>query len=191
MPLETSTPEPAKAGISLSIQFGVSLVLCAFVAIAWRAVSLAAEYGSWEPIVDFHAFYVSGMFVREGLVNDAYNLTRMYEAQRAFAGTTSFMPWTYPPPFNLAVGLLATLPFVLSYSLFVSVTFAAYALVLYRLCPATFATALWTAVPTSLVMIICGQNGFLTAALIGLFAILYLRSSPWAGVVLGLMIIWE
>src|SRR3954470_3621623 len=54
-----------------------------------------------KTLTDFDAFYVAGRMYWDGRLNDAYHFQTFYEAQHQFTGTTGFMPWTYPPPFNL------------------------------------------------------------------------------------------
>jgi hypothetical protein len=175
--------------LGLKPGFGLLVVVTIIFSAIVRAAYLAAGDGSWETLVDFHVFYISGLLVRDGLIDNAYSLEKMFEAQNAFAGSKSFMPWTYPPPFNLIVGSLATLPFVTAYIVFVLGSFIVYVLCLRLLSSNAFAFSIWACLPASLVMVICGQNGFLTSAIIGLFSFLYVRSSAWAGAVLGLMII--
>lgn len=51
------------------------------------------------------------------------------------------------------------------------------------------AFALIMTFPAILVIIKCGQNGFLTAGLIGLFLTLFIRGSTFAGIPLGLLVI--
>lgn len=190
----TSSNAPSSSAQSpafgLRLRIGVFFALAAFVAIAIRAGYLARDnqFGQFV-LVDIHAFYITGKIFHDGLIDKAYELPFMQQAQQAFAGSTSFMPWTYPPPFNLVVALLATMPFVVAYVVFVSSTLAAYLAVLYKLRPGTFPLAISLGFTSSIVMIICGQNGFLTAAIIGLFCLFYLKASLWAGAILGLMVI--
>lgn len=185
-----SPPCSQTPALGLRLRFGLAIVLCGFAAIAIRAGFLARAAGMEKfPLTDIHAFYITGQLFHQGLIDKAYELSFMLEAQKAFAGTKSFMPWTYPPPYNLVVALLATMPFVAAYAVFVSATLAAYLAALYKLRPNAFAFAVWICLMSSIVMIICGQNGFLTAAIIGLFCLLYLKGSLWGGAVLGLMVI--
>ena len=168
---------------------GFCLVLLASYLIWFRAGQLGATFGRNHNIVDFHAFYLAGKLASDGLIANAYKISTLLQAQWSMLGTVAFMPWTYPPPFNLLVAILAKLPIGLSYLLFVGATFGLYVLALLQLAPKNFSTLILVSFPSIIIMIICGQNGFLTASIIGFFAVLYLRSSLWAGAVLGLMII--
>lgn len=140
-----------------------------------------------KTMTDFDAFYVTGLMYWEGTLNDVYHYQTLYEAQRRFTGTTYFMPWAYPPPFNLVTTALASLPIGLAYLIFVGLSFLAYVAVLRRIAGVHAATVLVAILPAVLVNIRSGQNGFLTGALLGLFLLSYLRGLGGGGVALGLM----
>ena len=100
-----------------------------------------------------------------------------------------FRPWTYAPPVGLVVALRASLNILLGNSFSISATLAAYLYALRRL-SGEHAGAVFTVLfPSILLTILTGQNGFLTAALIGMSCALLLANSPWAGATLGLMAI--
>jgi hypothetical protein len=124
-----------------------------------------------------------------GEVGKAYSFADMGEVQKALTGKETFMPWTYPPPFNLVVAPLAFLPLGAAYALFTAGTLAAYLAVLRRVAGENFALALLVLFPALCITIACGQNGFLTGALIGLACIGIKRHQALAGLPLGLMII--
>lgn len=139
-------------------------------------------------LTDFDAFYVAGLMYWEGTLNDAYHFQTLHEAQYRFTSTTSFMPWAYPPPFNLVTAALAGLPISLAYLVFIGISFLAYVAVLRRIAGAHTATILVAIFPAVVLNIRSGQNGFLTGALLGLFFLSYLRGSGGGGVPLGLMV---
>lgn len=140
-----------------------------------------------KTMTDFDAFYVAGQMYWDGRLNDAYHFQTLYEAQRRFTGSNSFMPWAYPPPFNLVTAALASLPIGIAYLAFAGLSFLAYVAVLRRLAGVHAATALVAVLPAVLLNIRSGQNGFLTGALLGLFLLSYLRGLGGGGVALGLM----
>ncbi|MBX9757952.1 MAG: DUF2029 domain-containing protein [Beijerinckiaceae bacterium] len=173
-----------------ALVFGLALSILTLLLIVYRSTELASTHGvASVPLVDFNAFYLSGQLALDGRINDAYRFASLLEAQRQYAGRIDFMPWTYPPPFNLVVGALASLSIQAAYLVFVGGSFTAYAAVLRAVRPQEFFHLILLGFTSAIVTIICGQNGFLTASLIGLFCLLYLKSSRWSGVVLGLMII--
>jgi hypothetical protein len=127
--------------------------------------------------------------VWRGDVERAYSFIDLARVQQEFTGTISFMPWTYPPPFNLLVAPLALVPVPVAYALFTATTLAAYVAILRRIAGEGFPVILLALFPALAITIGCGQNGFLTGALIGL-ACLGLQARPGlAGASLGLMIV--
>jgi hypothetical protein len=113
----------------------------------------------------------------------------MREMQYAASGQDIFMPWTYPPSFNLIVALFPFGPRGLSYAVFISLTFVGYVLVLHRLAGPNLTAVLIAVFPTMIVTMRTGQNGFLTGLLVGLFCLAFLRNQNRAGLSLGLMVI--
>jgi len=135
-------------------------------------------------------FYIVGQMAWQGDLAEAYNFVTMREAQQQFSGTDSFMPWTYPPQFDLIVAALPLLPRGLSYGLFIALTFAAWLIVVRALSGRYFTAVVLATAPAVLVGLRIGQNGFLTGALVGWFCLLLLGGrSTLAGLPLGLMVI--
>jgi hypothetical protein len=141
-----------------------------------------------DALTDFHAFYVAGLMYWDNALPEAYQFRIMFEAQQRFTGRTSFMAWSYPPPFNLVTALLACLPIGLAYLLFAGGTLLAYLAVLRRIAGAHAGMVVFAILPAILLNIRSGQNGFLTGALIGTFLLAYARGSAGGGVALGLMV---
>ena len=154
-----------------------------------RVLLQVPSLGDGEVIVDFDAFYIVGLMIGEGRLDAAYHHATMFAAQRQFSGTDSFMPWTYPPQFNLLVALLPLAERGLAYLLFTGLTFGAYLVVLRRLAGRYLPAVLLALVPTLMITALIGQNGFLTAALVGWFCVGMLRRRITAGLPLGLMVI--
>lgn len=142
-------------------------------------------------LVDFDAFYVVGLLIHEGRLAEAYRLQTLVAAYREFAGADGFMPWTYPPTFDLVVAALPLLPRGLAYMAFTGGTFLAYVWVLHRLAGPRLALVLWATLPALLIQLACGQNGFLTGALVGWLCLTLRdgRRPGTAGIPLGLMAI--
>src|SRR5215207_4563888 len=69
-------------------------------------------------LVDFDAFHILGGTVWRGEVEQAYHFVTMVQAQRPLGGADGFLPWTYPPPFNLVAAALALLPLGAAYFAF-------------------------------------------------------------------------
>jgi len=168
------------------------IILCALALIFAISVAEFSGFslsGKARELVDFDDFYIAGQLVWRGEIDKAYRFATMSEMQKAISGTEFFLPWTYPPQFDLLVAPLALLPLAMAYALFVSATLGAYLLTLRRIGGTNFVSALIVMCPAILITIKCGQNGFLTGTLIGLACLGLQANSAWAGLPLGLMIV--
>lgn len=148
-----------------------------------------ASLGMAKKLTDYDAFHIAGTLALEGRPADAYRMRTMLAAQREHAGTQSFMPWTYPPPFGLVTAALAALPIGLGFLLFMLASLGLYLHVLRRIAGPCLPGVLIVIAPTLVLLMRTGQNGFLTGGLIGLFLLAFLKRKPMAGLPLGLMLI--
>lgn len=174
--------------IATNMVLGVVLILfCAFYIVM---IAIETPYlGSAPNLVDFDAFYVVGIMAQEGRIAEAYHLPHLVEAYRTHAGLDSQMPWTYPPQFDLIVALLPALPRGLSYLVFTGLSFLAFLWVLHRLAGVYLPAVLAATLPILYIQLACGQNGFLTAAILGWMALWVTEGRRGAGLALGLMVI--
>jgi len=181
---------------NLHTQATSRLILKALLAVAALLIGVSAVsfqapemLGREKTMTDFDAFYVAGTLALNGRAADAYSIETMLVSQQQITGTKSFMPWTYPPPFTLLVGGLALMPVGIAYLLFTSLSFIFYLLILRRIAGEYLPGVLVAIMPTVLLTLRTGQNGFLTGGLIGIFLLTFLNRRPAAGIPLGLMII--
>jgi hypothetical protein len=141
-------------------------------------------------LVDFDAFHIIAQRVWLGDLDQAYQFAKLVIMQReASGGSDSFMPWTYPPQFSLLVAPLAFVPVGVAYLLFTAATLAFFLAVLRSIAASYFVPVLITLFPAMMITLACGQNGFLTAGLIGLVCLSIDKRPIPAGLALGLMII--
>ncbi|WP_445505132.1 glycosyltransferase family 87 protein [Microvirga sp. G4-2] len=138
---------------------------------------------------DFDVFYLVAQMVWRGEIMQAYSFATMGPLQEALSGEKVFMPWTYPPQFNLIVAPLAFLPLGMAYTLFTAITLVAYLAMLRVVAGRHFTLLLFLLFPAITITMVCGQNGFLTGTLIGLACLGLQQRSAMAGLPLGLMII--
>lgn len=161
------------------------------ICVAFKAVWFS-RLGIWHDrnLVDFDAFHIIAQRVWRGDVDQAYQVEKLIKMQREVSGgIESFMPWTYPPQFALLVAPFGLLPVGIAYFLFTAATLAFYLTVLRSIAANHFLVLAIILFPAIQLTIACGQNGFLTAGLIGLVC-LFIESRPiLAGVALGLMVI--
>jgi arabinofuranan 3-O-arabinosyltransferase len=143
-----------------------------------------------RPVVnDFIVFWVAAHLALKGAVLAAYDAQREHAAELAAIGHTyhQVLGWSYPPLFLLIVILPAQLPYVAAFILWCSVTLALYALTMAAIAKRAVAFIVACAMPWTLVEFMLGQNGFLTAAVIGT-ALLQLEKRPIvSGLLLGFL----
>jgi hypothetical protein len=166
------------------------LGLCVLALVA-QAVwfSLPVRDPSPRTFADFDAFYLAAQMVWRGEIQQAYHFSMFTRAQEAYFGAPRFLPWAYPPQFNVLIAPLALLPYGMAYGLFTAATMTAYLLTLKRLAGEGFALVVLATSPAILITVLCGQNGFLTGAFIGLACLALQHRRALAGLPLGLMII--
>ncbi|MBR0830831.1 DUF2029 domain-containing protein [Bradyrhizobium manausense] len=170
----------------------VRFVLAALGAVVLVKTFWFARWGAWQgrELADFDAFHIIAQRVWLGDLDQVYRFETFVKMQaEAAGGTTSFMPWTYPPQFDLLLAPLAFLPVGVAYLVFTAVTLALYLATLRRIAGDNFAQALVIVFPALAITIGCGQNGFLTGALIGLVCLNIERRQVLAGLALGAMVI--
>lgn len=138
---------------------------------------------------DFVDSYAASTAALQGDPASVYDVHRQHIQQAAVMGGKDFgvLVFSYPPTYLLIVLPLAMLPFVASWVVFETVTLAGYLAVLGRIAPIPL--GLWLAVtfPGVIINFMCGQNGFLTTALIGGGLLLLSRWPLLAGFLFGLM----
>ncbi len=174
---------------------GYRQLLLLLLAIAFAAWALAGHHGidpGGKPLgTDFLAFWSASRLALSGNPGAAYDLGRILAAERAAMpvdpGLSSFL---YPPPFLLVCLPLGLVPYFVSLVGWLATTGLAYGLMLRRWL-GTHQTATLTilAFPAIFTNIGHGQNGFLTAALLG-SALWLLDRRPWlAGALLGALVV--
>ena len=96
-------------------------------------------------------------------------------------------PWIYPPTFFLVAAPLALLPFIAAYAAWMALTFSAYVAAMRAIVGDRAGFLLACAYPGILSNLVVGQNGFLTAALLGGSLLLMERRPVLAGCLIGLL----
>jgi arabinofuranan 3-O-arabinosyltransferase len=138
---------------------------------------------------DFVNVWAAGRLVLEGHPALAYDWDVQKEVEVALLGQSfiGHFAWHYPPPFLLVAALLAQFPYPVAFIGWVSASLVPYLVVMRAIVGRAFGLLLALAVPMLLNNVLVGQNGFLTAALIG--GTLYLMPSRpvLSGICLGLL----
>lgn len=179
------TPLFTEARVALVAKAIAIAFLLAFVATlaSMRDMMLSADRGFGG---DFIAFYAAGTLAREGRPEAAYDMATITEAEkRALPQATYALMYAYPPVFQMVLKPLAGLPYVWAYIVWASVLFALH-VALWRVAFGN-SPAFWAALGSSSVYlnVLHGQNGLLSAALLGI-GLLSLGHRPLlAGLAIG------
>jgi alpha-1,2-mannosyltransferase len=137
---------------------------------------------------DFVNPYTASLVALKGDPASVYDIHRQHVNEAAVIGKDfGVLGFHYPPMFLLLVLPLSLLPFVTSWVVFETVTLAGYLAVIRRIAPIPIGLWLAIAFPGVIINFMCGQNGFLTTALIGGGLLLLERRPVLAGCLFGLM----
>jgi alpha-1,2-mannosyltransferase len=139
--------------------------------------------------------YAAGTYVRDGAPDAPFDLSRQRaREQQIFGEATPFYGWHYPPFFLLVAVALALMPYGVALAVWQAVTLGLYLVAIRAILLPPPRTArsgevllLAVAFPAVLINIGYGQNGFLTAALIGGALVMLDRRPLLAGVLFGLL----
>ena len=157
--------------------------------VAYIAPQPGAFNNSGAAIPDFTAFWAAGRLTLEGTPTLAYDWQAHRAVEVAGLGRdfSGWMPWHYPPPFQLMVTPFAALPLWTAMALWVSLTLGFYLWVCWRILPDPLALAGALAAAPTAIILVNGQTGFLVAGLLGLCLLMLDRRPVLAGIVLGLI----
>ena len=140
-------------------------------------------------VTDFMVFWLAGCSALKGTAAAAYvpQLHHAAEAAMSGHGFAGQLPWRNSPLFFLVAAPLALLPYMWAFIVWVASSLALYSFVVWRIARVPMALILACATPAVFLNAICGQNGALTAALIG-GALLTLERRPIvSGLLIGLL----
>ena len=138
---------------------------------------------------DFVNVWSAGKLVLEGHPAQAYDWDIQKQVQVAVLGQSyeGNFAWHYPPPFLFIASLLAHFPYATAFIGWAAVSLVPYLAVMRAIVGRPFGLLLAAAFPVVLTNTLVGQNGFLTASLIGGTLYLLPVRPILAGVCLGLL----
>ena len=172
---------------------GYSLILlglCTIALAGWIAASDGLIDRNGKPVgTDFSNVYAAGALTWQGRPAEAYQPALQHAAEKAVFGgrEVPFYGWLYPPFFFAIAFLVASLPYAWGLAIWLAASFAAYLAAMRAILPRPETLLIAAAFPAVFVNIGHGQNGFLSAALLG-GALHWLDRRPWlAGVLIGLL----
>jgi hypothetical protein len=138
---------------------------------------------------DFINVWAAGRLVLDGLPAQAYDwdVQKQVEVAKLGQDFVGYFAWHYPPPFLFVASLLAQLPYQLAYIGWVVFSFLLFLVAMRAIVGHPFGYLLALAIPMAFINALVGQNGFLTAALIGGTLYLIPIRPVLAGICLGLL----
>jgi arabinofuranan 3-O-arabinosyltransferase len=138
---------------------------------------------------DFVNVWSAGRLVLDGHPALAYDWDIQKQVQVAVLGQSyeGNFAWHYPPPFLFVAALLAHFPYGVAYFGWAAVSLVPYLAVVRAIVGRSFGVLLAAAFPVVFTNALVGQNGFLTASLIGGTLYLMPTRPVLSGICLGLL----
>ncbi|MEO8618415.1 MAG: glycosyltransferase family 87 protein [Sphingomicrobium sp.] len=168
------------------------MLLVTVATLAWLA---ATSHGTldWRgrPLgTDFSQVYTAGQMVRDGRVTDVWDWSSHFAVQRAVHDlpTVDVYGWHYPPPFLLLATALSFLPYVTALVVWQLATLGPLAVMGQRFLGRRDGWLFIVGAPVTLICLVHGHNGFLTALLLGGGLLLLNRRPLLAGLLFGALV---
>lgn len=166
------------------------LAVIAGMILVWIALSEGLIDPNGKPIgTDFSNVYAAGVLTLKGQPQDAYDPALQHAAEKEVFGgrDVPFYGWHYPPLFLFAAAALSVLSYGWALLAWMAVTLPAYLLAIRGILPKPGTLVVALAFPAAFINLGHGQNGFLTAALLGGSLVLLDRRPIVAGILIGLL----
>jgi hypothetical protein len=184
-------PSPRPQAARRLCLIGFTLALCYLIVLAGTFLKgnfLVDPQG--RPIAnDFVNVVAAGRLALEGDAPAAYDWPTHKQAEVRAIGHDfeNYYGWHYPPTFLFVAAALATLPYLAAALVWLTATLVAYAVAIRHILGGRTGLAVALGFPAALWNVTAGQNGFLTAALVGGTLGLLQRRPALAGICLGLL----
>ncbi len=188
---EISPANGAGAKLSRPVElvcFALLVLNVAYLAAAWAQGSWVIGADGSKIFNDFVTIWAAGKMALAGHAAQAYDWAQLKPLDESIVGPVSgYLVWPYPPTFLLAAAVLALLPYVTAFFVWVFGTFIAYLAIIRAIIGDRVGYFLAAGFPAVIANALVGQTAFLSAALIG-GALVWMDTQPiWSGVLLGLL----
>lgn len=174
--------------------FELFLFAFAVANVVWLATALLSGSWLWDAAgrfvsTDFLNVYAAGKFALSGAPVSAYDWPahKAMEVQVIGYDFSGYYGWHYPPFYLFAAAALATLPYAAAHAGWSAISFLPFAGAVRVNAGSNTGYLLALAAPAFVANVLVGQNGFLTAALIGLTLATIEKRPVLAGICLGLL----
>ncbi len=142
-----------------------------------------------NPGADFIIYYAASLLTLAGDPSAIFSWPELRQAQASvISGPVDYLPWLYPPPLLLAAAPLASLPYIPAFFVWVLGQLALLAAAVRGLGRAPLAILAAFVFPATVNNILAGQNGALSAAILGGGLSIQQRHPIAAGLVFGLLV---
>jgi len=140
-------------------------------------------------VTDFINVWSAGKLALDGHPALAYDWAVQKQLQVAILGQDypGNFAWHYPPPFLFVASTLARLPYPVAFVGWAAISFVPYMVMMRAIVGRPFGLVLAAAFPVVMTNTLVGQNGFLTASLIGGMLYLLPTRPILSGICLGLL----
>jgi len=173
-----------------NVCFALCVINAAFFLSIWSSDNWIYDKAGLGLPTDFINVWAAGRLVLEGHPALAYDwdIQRQIELAVLRQDFVGYFAWHYPPPFLFVASFLAQFPYAVAFAGWVAASFLPYLAVMRAIVGrAVLAVMLAVACPMVISNALVGQNGYLTASLIGGTLILLPNRPALAGVCLGLL----
>ena len=194
--MATSVPAPLLTPDRSAVPdalFKVCFVLCcinvSFFPVAYLSHWWIFDSNGLGIPTDFVNVWAAGRLVLDGHPAQAYDWNIQKHVEVALLGQDfqGYFAWHYPPPFLFVAAFLAQFPYSVAFTGWVGVSLLPYLAVMRAIVGRAFGFVLALAIPVVFNNALVGQNGFLTAALIGGTLYLMPTRPVLSGICLGLL----
>lgn len=182
---------PASRGDQRLVVIGLGVCLgylAALAALFFRHQWMIDAAGRLMP-TDFMEIWSAGRLALHGAALSAYDGRLQHAAEAAAVGHDfqGFYSWVYPPGFLFPAAAIAALPYALAFGVWIAGGLALHGVSIAAITRRPAAMAVAFASPWALACALVGQNGFITAGLIGLVLATMEEQPILSGLLLGLL----
>src|SRR5882724_12156817 len=169
VPMTTTPAQDEIPAALLKVCFALFVINLTFFPAAYFTHAWIYDADGLGIPTDFVNVWAAGKLVLEGHPALAYDwdIQKQVELALLKQDFPGYFAWHYPPPFLFVAAMLAQFPYAMAFIGWVSVSILPYLAVMRAIVGRAFGLVLAIAFPMVMSNTLVGQNGFLTAALIG------------------------